>query len=244
MKISNSYVYNSIMELKVSTPDIPCFLPRMYSQCGEDLIVCSIIDSLVLTEKFDIKNSIFFEIGANNPIATSNSFLLEQKYGLTGVLVEANPSLVPDLIRARGRNKIINSAVVDYETECVDFYISNLSELSSVDSSFVDGWDNGFVGRKDVISVKAERINKILEENTFGKKISLLSIDVEGLDLKIIKDLDLNKWRPLIIQLEPSEHFIEDAKNKMISYMDNNGYLIVAATDVNLIFVDASIYLG
>ena len=67
-------------------------------------------------------------------------------------------------------------------------------------------------------------------------KIDLLTIDVEGFDLKVLKGLD-NYIKPKIIAIEISDtynsksHFIEDVlKSDVNKYLEKNGYKMFAKT--------------
>ena len=54
-----------------------------------------------------------------------------------------------------------------------------------------------------------------------------LSIDVEGLDLDLLKDVDWSRWRPAIVQAEPSEHFLQNNANEISHFMKSQGYVLV-----------------
>ncbi|MGI9393976.1 MAG: glycosyltransferase, partial [Boseongicola sp.] len=65
-----------------------------------------------------------------------------------------------------------------------------------------------------------------------------LAIDTEGLDLAILQDIDWTRWRPAVVQAEPSERFSPGAEKAMVRFMQQKDYILAARTDVNLIFVD------
>jgi hypothetical protein len=132
----------------------------------------------------------------------------------------------------------IHGAVQDKDVETVALSISNANELSSVDRSFVLEWDNGKVGERVLLTVPAYRIDRIMEEHFAAKAPLYISIDIEGMDLAVLKDMDFAKFRPAIIQAEPSDHHIYENSRYMHEFMESERYLLVARTNVNLVFLD------
>ena len=226
-KIPNTFVNQTIEINNMPLPTIGAYLGETYAQCYEDIIM----ESLIRVHGIN-SNAVYVEIGANHPVCTSPSYLFEIKYNMSGILVEANPKLVPALHKFRKNVKIINAAIVDNDSTTVEFYVSRNNETSSLDSKFVDIRTPGL---EEKIVVRAMRINDILKM-TDGSDIAMLTIDVEGYDLHLIKDMDFNKYRPRLIQIEPSEDYSPGSTSQIISYLVSNNYTLVGVTDVNLIF--------
>jgi FkbM family methyltransferase len=234
----NPYIYAQIDLLDGSCAPIPARLAEQYSQCGEDVIVSSLLEALLRTRAdIQIDASIYIEIGANHPISGSNTFLLCRR-GYRGVLVEANPKLIPELRKLRPTDIIINAAITPYPEQLVDLHISNQHELSSLNRNFVTSWHEGKIGISETLRVPSMRVNDLLQQHTCGKTIVYLSIDIEGLDCSVLADMDFEKWRPILIQAEPSDHFISAGSNNIINLLDSKNYLLIGVTDVNLLFID------
>jgi len=222
----NIFVYQEIQDTNVAMPDLPVKMSETYSQCYEDILIVSKIRADILNgEELDLA---FIELGANHPFATSNTYLLEKYFNINGILVDANPTLIPALQEYRTKNKIINAAVVDTNQDTIDFYISVNNEISSVLKSHLDNWKNPDID--NVIKVPTIRINSIL--NMLLNKDIILIIDVEGMDMNILRDMDF-KVNPYIIQAEAPEQAL---RNEMITFMRTKGYKLFATTDVNLLF--------
>ncbi|WP_273727542.1 FkbM family methyltransferase [Brucella gallinifaecis] len=234
----NSFVYEEIYTRGVSPPDIANWLSVHFGQCAEDLIVAALLRAYALNHKLDMAGLTYCELGGNHPIATSATYLLSIQYGMRGVIIEANPALIPDLEKVRVNDKVVHAAITTNDEKLVLLTISNDSELSSLDYEFVANWPGEGGGIKEQVFVPATRITRVFDEYFSERVPDYLSIDVEGLDLSIIQDLDLEKYRPFIIQLEPSDHHLANNGEKMISHMQENRYVLAAKTDVNLIFVD------
>jgi FkbM family methyltransferase len=235
-KIVNSFVYQRILESGMPNSTIPAWLGETYSQAYEDVIMESLL--LAYVKRKGIINGItYIEIGANHPVCTSSSYLLQRKYGAVGTLVEANPKLIPTLQKYRPHDTIINAAVYDEDIGSIDFYISPDNEISSIDKRFVNAWKDGQVEEK--ISVPTVRINQLLE-TTADADVVFLSIDVEGLDMRLLADIDFDRFRPFMIQIEPSDAYAPGTSTTMMDFMKAKNYNLVAETFVNLIFQDAT----
>jgi FkbM family methyltransferase len=171
----------------------------------------------------------FIEIGANHPFSTSNTYLLEKELGISGILVEANPKLIPALEKHRPNAQVINAAVVDNDEHYAKLYVSVQSEISSLLKSHLDNWYNPEIN--SVIQVPAMRIDEVLA--LLPNKDIILSVDVEGMDLRLLKDMSFD-IKPFIIQAEaPGDKF----RYEMIQHMTKNGYELFGLTYVNILFV-------
>jgi FkbM family methyltransferase len=235
-KIVNSFVYQRILESGMPNSTIPAWLGETYSQAYEDVIMESLLLAYV-KRNGTINGITYIEIGANHPVCTSSSYLLQRKYGAVGTLVEANPKLIPILQKHRPHDTIINAAVYDEDIGSIDFYISPDNEISSIDKRFVNAWKDGRVEEK--ISVPTVRINQLLE-TTADADVVFLSIDVEGLDMRLLADIDFDRFRPFMIQIEPSDAYAPGTSTTMMDFLKEKNYNLVAETFVNLIFQDAT----
>lgn len=239
MRKLNSHIYDLLADLGMSMPDIPVFAVEYFGQCGEDLIVASLARAVALREGIDLSGQQYLEIGANHPVSTSATYLLHRMFGMTGILVEANPRLLPDLRRFRPQDRVLHAAVQTERRDRVPLYVSRQNELSSLDRRFVDEWKGGSVGMREVVSVPSVRINDLMQAH-FGTSGPLfLSIDIEGLDLDVLRDLDWDRWRPALVQTEPSEHHHPGNTASLASFLTTVGYVVVCRTEVNLIALDA-----
>lgn len=241
IKKLNPFIADEIATWNTNAPDIDVLLTEHYGQKAEDLIVEALLRAAVKSGALHWHQCQFIEIGGNHPFATSASYLLQKKYGLSGDIYEANTALIDELVRVRTSARIFNEAVCPPHLIAngkTKFYISSHSELSSLSADFIKDWRGFATEIVDVKEVPAITLDQAFERGT--KSIALLAIDIEGLDLQIIEGSDITKYRPYIVQIEPSNHFIKDNDHQMITYFHKIDYELVAMTDVNLIFRDAS----
>jgi FkbM family methyltransferase len=233
MTILNPFVVQEIVEHGMESPTIPVVMQPSYAQAYEDVIIDGLIQALLTKRK--TLHLIFFEIGANHPVATSASYLLKKKYNVHTVLVEANPDLIPALKKHRPDDTIIHAAVTNKIVKTVSFARCPDNEISSINENFVKAWKDGKI--LDIIEVPAVSINQLIQRfYIYGAADMILSIDIEGHDYEVLTDLDFERFRPLIIIVEPSEEFAPGTVDKMMTFMESKGYSLYSRTFVNLIF--------
>lgn len=231
----NPFVYQRILENDMPNSTIPAWLGETYSQCYEDVIIDSLIRAHKRKLGRQLKGLTYIEIGANHPVCTSSTYLWKRKYNVNGILVEANPRLIKNLQKFRPNDHIINAAAYDQDSEGIDFFLSPDNEISSLDERFVNAWKD--LGVQEKITVPTIRVNTLLEMVKNVEAVILI-IDVEGLDLRLLKDIDFEKHRPLIIETEPSDAFAPGTSKAMIEFLESKDYVIIGETDVNLIFLN------
>jgi len=237
----NAFVYYETVRNHVPLPDLPVACAEHYGQCGEDLIVTALIAARAATDGIDPAALKYLEIGGNHPFATSATFLLQARLGMTGVIVEANPKLIADLHKGRPRDIIVHAAVTDSDAPTAVLSVSPYSELSSLDRNFSIDWSvrGQAPPRADQMSleeVPAIRVNTLIERYMSGASPSFVSIDVEGLDLRILRDFDFARFRPWFVQVEPSDDYAAGNTEEICRLMRSVDYRLIAKTAVNLIF--------
>lgn len=146
-----------------------------------------------------IKDKVVVDVGAAES-AISNSIDFIRYFGFRGLLIEANPALVIKLQnQTRGLNlNVVEAAISDEEVETKLWFGVN-DHISSLISSATESW--GEISGH--ISVVTRRLGPILEANAIPKKFGILSIDIEGMDLRVLRDLlSTTRYRPQLIILE------------------------------------------
>ena len=239
VRFANPFTASACAEAGVARPDHPAGAVEHYGQGAEDLIVSGLLRAMALERKADLRGKRYLEIGANHPFAASATYLLSRALGMSGVLVEANPRLLPDLRRGRPGDTVVHAAVQDQAVGEVMLSISRLSEISSLDRSHVLHWEGGRVGERAWVPVPALRLGDLFRRQEAEGEVVFLSVDVEGLDLTLLRDLDLRRHRPWVVQAEASLRHAPAEAEAMIAHLRAAGYRLAAVTDVNLIFAEA-----
>lgn len=210
-----------------------------YSQSGEDTIVAYILYCL------GIKNEeiTYLDLGANHAKVLSNTYYF-YKNGGKGVLVDANPKLIQELAFYRHRDTVVNCIISENENEEMDFYILSGDGLSTPDKeqALEVCKINTNIHIDSIIKVKSNTVNNIIEKYFGGIAPTFISLDIEGNDLEVIKSMDLDKYRPLVIIVETigyRPYLPINVKNEDVGkYLSNKDYVEYAFTGINSIFID------
>jgi FkbM family methyltransferase len=205
-----------------------------YAQAGEDRIL------LYLFGTMGIERPSYLDIGTNHPKIGNNTYLFYERGG-TGVCVEPDPALFENLAKVRERDTCLNVGITFDDRKEADFYVFSIPALNTLSKEEAEFRErNGSHKIEKVIKISLKTINEILEDY-FERVPDLVSIDVEGVDLQILKSLDFDRYRPLAICTETitySENRTEKKIVEILDFVTSKGYFVYADTHINTIFVD------
>jgi FkbM family methyltransferase len=162
-------------------------------------------DEWVLSKTNFKHHGIFLDIGAYDGIQTSNTFTLEKYFNWSGLCVEANLDAYKKL--ESNRNCInIHGAITDYDGE-ISF---------SGDKITTNG-----------ITTPCFKLNTLLDKFLNEvKEIDYLSLDVEGHEYTILKDINFDKWKIKYITVEHNLYLNgPENKNKIFDLLSSKGYI-------------------
>ncbi|MFV0311344.1 MAG: FkbM family methyltransferase [Dysgonomonas sp.] len=213
---------------KTDTP----FGKRSYSQCGEDLII-SYLFSLR-----GINTPTYIDIGAHDPYYLSNTALFYER-GARGINIEANPLLIDNFNRERPNDINLNIGISD-TIDTIDFFIMEDSTLSTFSKSESDKMISLGKPLREKRTISTTTVSEII--NTYHNGISpdFMSLDIEGLDYTILKDIDFQKITPKVICVEAADYSPIGAgkrRDDIIDLLIQKGYYEYANTNLNAIMV-------
>jgi hypothetical protein len=208
---------------------------KSYSQCGEDLIV-----KFIFTLRGIYKPS-YIDIGAYHPFNLSNTALFYTK-GSRGINIEPNPIGISPFYKYRRNDINLNIGISSHETY-LDYYCMNVATMNTFDALAAEDLVRkyGFTIveiKKIFVKTLPHVIKKYIDNNLFP---DFLSLDVEGLDMDILTQIDYEKNFPKVICVETVEYTSDGTGIKnvaIIDYLQQNGYFIYADTYINTIFVN------
>lgn len=174
----------------------------------------------------------YIEIGANDGVAQSNTLFLEVYFGWEGLLIEPVLSTFRKLEvnRSRRRNFLLQAACVStrYREPTVDLVYSNLvSSAIGLESDVRDPYSHAESGQKylapnDPIRIETARamtLTRALELARAPKRIDLLSLDVEGAELEVLKGIDFQRYQIGWMLIESRD------VDRIRDYLGDKGYL-------------------
>ena len=201
-----------------------------YAQFGEDDII---------NVFFGTKNPSYLDIGAGTPEQINNTFLFYSRGG-HGVLVEPDPVKCKALRSRRPRDIVIQAAVGTKNMGpsttlyvLTDRYLNTLSKKEVDHMVQSNGWGSQRVEQELVVPVV--RINSLME-TYFRSGLDLLSIDVEGLDLEILGELDFEKHSPKLVCIETLGGYLTFSQQDAIDFMKSKKYSVYKETPLNSLF--------
>ncbi len=214
------------------------FKKSYYSFSGVDVIIENIFRN--------INNGFYIDVGCQNPIKNNNTYLLYKK-GWRGLNIDLDNDNINLFNIARPKDHNINVAVSSEIGEADLYFYHKKSPINTIDKKTSD-YQKAKVS--DIKKVKTDTLNNIINNSKYNnKKFNLLSIDVEGHELQVLKGLDFNKYKPDVIvvefldfstkKLEVKNLNIENLfKTELFQYLISKNYILVNYIYSDLIFIN------
>jgi FkbM family methyltransferase len=182
------------------------------SQLGQDL--------LALIASGSKKPGFFVEFGSADGVALSNSFLLENELGWSGILCEPSRSWHEDL--KRNRYCIVDTRCVYSRTgEQISFSENYIGELSGI-TEFTGNDHHGLINRTtDSYQVETISLLDLLRHHNAPKHVDFLSVDTEGSEFEILNAFDFSQYTFGAICVE--HNYLEN-RPKVKQLLLANGY--------------------
>jgi len=202
-----------------------------YSQEGEDMI---------LRKYFEGQGQGFFvDVGAHHPKRFSNTYFF-YRTGWSGINIDAMPGSMSAFNRTRKRDINLEKAVASVNKDLIYYVfdepaINGFSEEISIDRN-----ENTRYKIINKIEIRTETLGSILDkylpENV--KTIDFMSVDVEGLDLDVLKSNNWEKFRPqvILVELLNFESFDSDP---VFLFLISKGYKFQAKSFYTFFFCDS-----
>ncbi len=207
---------------------------RSFAQQGEDLILYNL-----LWHDLRIAAPSYLDIGAGDPVLSNNTYALYLT-GSRGVLVEPNPELVRKLRSVRPGDVVVACGVgLDAATDADYFVIRGRWPLNTFSRETVTEYRRQSAADpvERVLKMPLIPINRLLDDHFKGAP-DVLSIDIEGLDLAVLRTMDFRAHRPAAICAETKKPGMSHDSTPTARFLRRNGYLACAGSLYNTIFVD------
>ena len=198
---------------------------RFLALCGSmrHLAHGQILQDLWVLYELDFQPSGYFvEFGAYDGTFHSNTKLLEERFGWTGLLVEPNPVLA-DALRVSRTATVDSRCVWDVTGETVDLLVTSDAELSTVVAHATA--DLHTTARKATamrtVAVPTVSLDDLLDEHSAPMDIDFMSVDTEGTELRILRAFDFSRHRPRLVAVE---HNGRREEQDLDALMSSQGY--------------------
>lgn len=201
---------------------------RYYSQNGEDAIVWALFDK-------QRRPGFFVDVGALDGTRFSNTYSFELA-GWKGTCIEAHRDYLELLRKNRPHSVCIHAAVADRDEPRVEFFANRRGALSTLDRTMEPVFRERFgayFGGFEVQHVPQRTLNTILAAAGAPRPLDVVSIDVEGSEMAVLRGLDLARYRPRVLVIEAA---FDGEADEMTDYMHKAGFFRARSLCGNLFF--------
>jgi len=208
------------------------FVNLAYSQDGEDMILRRLFERQ--------KTGFYVDVGAHHPFRFSNTCYFYRR-GWRGINVDPNPEALEVFRRARPADVNVCVGVSDAPGN-LSFHFFNEPALNTFDAGLaVERARLPGYRLLETRNVPVRRLDDLLAEYLpRDRKIDFLSIDVEGMDLSVLRSGDWTRFRPRILLVEAHERTVSAIASDPINmFAVATGYQLIAKTVNTLIYEDA-----
>jgi FkbM family methyltransferase len=207
-----------------------------FSQSGEDLVVW------MYTRK---TKGFFVDVGAFHPVHYSNTFALYLR-GWRGINIEPNPEPIGIFKELRPQDVTLNCGVSEKAGE-LDYYSFSIPSGNTFKKEVAEAT---LLQDKRVREVCPPRkiptrpLRDILDEHfPKGTAFDLLTVDVEGMDLEVLRSSDWNRYRPELVLVEDHDFLMENyGQSEVFKFMKSQNYTLVSKMMATLMFQETSAF--
>ena len=190
------------------------------------------------------RDGVFIEVGANDPVHGSQTWLLEQN-GWKGVLVEPQSAHYEKLRAQRKNSQVFQVACSSPDKEGEMDLLISVDTGGSTLQKQRDTHGTQFIGTE---RVKVTTLDKVLRQ-TGIEKVDFLSIDVEGHEIEVMRGLNFEKFRPSLILIEDGvrdlsrHHFLKARGYKLVKRTCLNNWYVPRECDFRMTSLPEKIWL-
>jgi FkbM family methyltransferase len=210
---------------------IPEHAKVAFSHWGEDSIVQFIFR--------DHKPGRYLDIGCYHPALYSNTMSLYRQ-GWTGVNVDPNPFMIGECRTLRPKDTSVNKAVGAERGFMEYFNFHDWASSNTANRKFAE--EVAAVSRVGVPApsiVEVLTLEELIDEYFQGMAPEFINIDVEELDVDVLRSGNWSKHRPLVIAVEDIR-FVADRPGESPTYkfMLEHGYTLFSRCVFTSFFIE------
>jgi FkbM family methyltransferase len=205
-----------------------------YAQEGEDLVL-----SRHFGDKID---GFYVDVGAHHPVRHSNTYLLYRR-GWHGINIDATPGSMEPFRRIRSRDINVECLVAS-DPAPRSFFMLNEPALNTASQSLARQRPNEdrHFRVTDTVTLTPRSLTSLLDEFLpRGRAIDLMNVDVEGLDLDVLRSNDWDRYRPTLLLVELLETPLEALeRHEIVLFLRDKSYRPIAKLYNTVVFRERS----
>jgi FkbM family methyltransferase len=199
---------------------------KSYSQEGEDMILRRIFEPQ--------RTGFYVDVGAHHPRRFSNTYFFYRR-GWSGINLDPMPGSMKGFRRQRPRDINLEIAVGSASRRS-PYFLFNEPALNGFDPEIARLRDAS-PGRYKIVQrleLTARPLGAILDEFLpAGTSIDFLNVDVEGLELEVLRSNDWGRYRPRVLLVEA----VGSTWSPLHAFLTGHGYVLYAKTVRTLIYL-------
>ena len=211
---------------------------RYFSFSGVDII----LEKIFMHQP----KGIYIDVGCQHPIKNNNTYLLYKK-GWEGINVDLDKDNIDLFNASRSKDNNFNKALSS-DVNDVDLYFYHKKSPINTINKRTSEFQKAKVS--SIKKIKTDTLDNIILNTKYkDSSFDLLSIDVEGHELEVLKGFNLVKFSPNVIvveyldlnvsKLEIKNLSIEDILDTEIyKYLISKNYILVNSIYSDLVFVN------
>jgi len=189
-----------------------------FAEFGEDIFINRIFK--------DKKKGFYVDIGAYHPFKGSLTKKLYDK-GWRGLNIDISKTSIDLFNISRPNDQNINCAIS--ETNMDTFYYEN-SPINQQNSLLKQN------DHQKKIKIKSYNLNDLLLKKNI-ENVDYLNIDTEGTEMSILRSINFDNIKPILITIEDNDIFTNlDLNKEKIQLLKNNNYELINIIGVTLFF--------
>lgn len=189
---------------------------------------------------------IYIDVGCQHPIKNNNTYLLYKK-GWEGINVDLDKDNIDLFNASRSKDNNFNKALSSDVNDVDLYFYHKKSPINTIDKKTSEFQKAKVTSIK---KIKTDTLDNIILNTKYkNSSFDLLSIDVEGHELEVLKGFNLVKFSPNVIvveyldlnvsKLEIKNLSIEDILDTEIyKYLISKNYILVNSIYSDLVFVN------
>lgn len=196
-----------------------------FSKAGDDIQLHKLIKAQT--------PGVYVDIGCWHPIKASNTYYFYLR-GWKGLCIDPNPELNEVYKTLRPNDNFLNFGIGSY-SEKLKYYMleDQHSSMNTFDLDFIKA--HNFQEKiKKTVDVSIYPLKEVLDKNLVdGDRLDFFDVDVEGLDLEVLKTNDWDKYRPKVILVETNLSIIEDVVSEIVQYLESKKYKLIGKSIIS-----------
>jgi hypothetical protein len=200
-----------------------------YGLYGEDLVLRGLL-------KEKLKSGLpgfYVDLGCAYALLGSNTALF-YRYGWRGVCVDANPSFGPEYAAIRPRDTFVNCALGNGAEAYWARHHTNvgMSRMEASPAAFGPDFDAP-------VKLQTQPLSEVLNRHVpVGMEIDIMSVDLEGTELAVLRTSDWERFRPKFIVIEVDVDASTIDRSMPLSFLREHGYRVVSILSASAVLAN------